>query len=73
MISFRKKLANQKEASMPLKKGESKTVVSSNIKEMMHAGRPKAQAVAAALSTARKGKGKKMGKGGCCGSKSKGH
>ena len=44
---------------MPLKKGKSKKVVSENIKEMMHSGYPQKQAVAAALSTARKG-GKKM-------------
>lgn len=50
---------------MPLKKGKSKSIVSSNIKEMMKAGHPQKQSVAAALSTARKGKGKK--KGASCG------
>lgn len=39
---------------MPLKKGASKATVSANIKEMMASGRPQKQAVAAALSTARK-------------------
>ena len=39
---------------MPLKKGKSKKVVSSNIKEMMDAGYPQKQAVAASLSQARK-------------------
>jgi hypothetical protein len=39
---------------MPLKKGKSKKIISGNISEMMHAGHPKAQSVAAALSTARK-------------------
>jgi hypothetical protein len=39
---------------MPLKKGKSQETISSNIKEMIHAGHPKDQAVAAALSTARK-------------------
>lgn len=38
---------------MPLKSGKSKQVISSNIREMMRAGHPKAQAVAAALSKAR--------------------
>lgn len=39
---------------MPLKKGSSKATVSSNIKEMMQAGHPQKQAVAAALNQARK-------------------
>jgi hypothetical protein len=36
---------------MPLKKGTSNATVSTNIKEMMAAGHPQAQAVAAALHT----------------------
>ena len=42
------------EEIMPLKKGTSKPVVSKNIAEMVKSGHPKDQAVAAALSTARK-------------------
>lgn len=38
---------------MPLRPGKSQQVISSNIREMMKAGHPKAQAVAAALSKAR--------------------
>jgi hypothetical protein len=37
---------------MPLKKGKSKKVVSTNIKEMMDAGYPQKQAVAASLRQA---------------------
>lgn len=39
---------------MPLHPGKSREVVSSNVREMMHAGHPQKQAVAAALDTARK-------------------
>ena len=47
---------------MPLKKGKSKKVISSNIREMRHAGHPLDQAIAAAYSTARKSGGKKTKK-----------
>lgn len=39
---------------MPLKKGSSKSVIKSNISEMIDAGHPRDQAIAASLSTARK-------------------
>jgi len=39
---------------MPLKKGKSKASVSSNISELVHSGRPQKQAIAIALSEARK-------------------
>jgi hypothetical protein len=43
---------------MPLKKGKSKKVVSKNIREMVHAGYPQKQAIAAALNKAGKSKNK---------------
>jgi hypothetical protein len=39
---------------MPLKKGKSKSVISSNISEMVKAGHPRNQAIAASLNEARK-------------------
>ena len=44
---------------MPLKKGKSKAVISSNISEMIKSGHPKDQAIAASLSQARKSSPKK--------------
>jgi len=44
---------------MPLKPGKSNSVVSSNIEEMMKAGHPQKQAVAAAMKKAGKAKGQK--------------
>ena len=39
---------------MPLKKGKSRRVIGENIREMVNAGHPRNQAVAASLDTARK-------------------
>jgi len=39
---------------MPLRKGKSKKTISKNIKEMIRHGHKRKQAIAAALSTARK-------------------
>ena len=47
---------------MPLSKGCSRKVVSKNVRELIHSGRPQRQAVAAALSNARKSCGKKSRK-----------
>lgn len=47
---------------MPLKKGSSQKTISYNIDEMMNAGHPRNQAIAAAMNMAGKGKKKKKTK-----------
>ena len=52
---------------MPLKKGKSDKVVSTNIRELMHSGRPQKQAIAIAYSKAgrsRKKRKKTIAQGG---------
>jgi hypothetical protein len=46
---------------MPLKRGSSQETVSKNIRKMMREGYPQRQAVAASLSSARKGRKPKRG------------
>jgi len=41
---------------MPLKRGSSKKAISSNIRELMHSGRPQKQSIAIAIKKAGKSK-----------------
>ena len=47
---------------MPLRKGSSKKVISANISELRHSGRPEKQSIAIAMSEAGKSKPKKKKK-----------
>lgn len=44
---------------MPLRKGKSKRVISANISELVHSGRPQKQAIAIAMHKAGKSRKKK--------------
>lgn len=44
---------------MPLKRGSSRKVISENIGELVHSGRPQRQAIAISYSKAGKGRGKR--------------
>ena len=48
---------------MPLKKGKSDKIISQNISELMHSGRPKNQAIAISMSKAGKSKYRKTSNG----------
>lgn len=55
-------LCEGRRCDIPLRKGASRAVVSENIREMIQAGHPQKQAVAAALRTADQAQGKRPAK-----------
>ncbi len=59
MVEYSLNLNNVKGFFMPLKKGSSKKVISSNISELRHSGYPEKQSIAIAFSEAKQMKKKK--------------